>query len=92
MIKPDPTQEILHKLDHEKLEIIGVEELAAETTSTIMLIGMAAMRLQSAAQVIGLLEFTLDKFKRGACDDCRALAVRIAAELSRQYNDATKEE
>lgn len=87
-------QKILHDLDHQKLEAIGVEILAAQSAMFILTL-MATVTVSDKGldrtQVIASLS-TLAKWARdGMCPACVELSERIEHEMERSFQEFMRE-
>lgn len=79
-------KDILHDLDHQKLEAIGVEQLGNQTkdalSATLDILRIFSL---SPAQNIALLNVLSEVLQEAACSKCLDLSFRIQKNLLREY-------
>ncbi len=78
----DELHDVLHDLDHQKYEAIGVEQLAkeaGETMSAVMLI--IKFMSTNSAQDLAVLYSLAELMEREMCDKCIDLSTRIRRQI-----------
>lgn len=82
----DMLQRILHDLEHQKLEAIGVEQLAKDTIPFMMGILMAVRFTNlSVPQIIATLRTIAHSLSDGMCAGCQDFANRIEKEMNNDF-------
>lgn len=86
----DDLKDILHELDHQKMEAIGVEQLGHQTKDTISAI-LVILRIfgHAPSQNIALLNVLSEVLQEAACSKCLDLSLRIQTNLLREYSQFT---
>ena len=88
----DDLNDILHNLDHQKYEAIGVERLAKESQPLMSGILLLIRTIQTInAQDLAVISMLNDMLQEKACMRCLDLSLRIKAELMREFAEWEKE-
>ena len=83
--------DILHKLDHQKLEAIGVESLSEDAKRYIMLVTAVSKVVDLPPPVkLGSFLFLAKVMEEEYCIDCKELAERICSELQKSLDESTE--
>jgi len=79
-------KDILHSLDHQKWEAIGVEALAKDSATTMQLILlMTKLGNTSLSQDLATFWALKELMEPQLCDDCITLAKRIKNQILADY-------
>ena len=84
-------EDILHELDHQKFEAIGIERLSedAKVMMSAILFLLRTANL-SSAQDLAVLSTLLETLQEKSCSKCLALSDRLKRHMIAEYNTYEK--
>lgn len=84
----DSLREVLHNLEHQKLEAIGVEKLADDSLTLVSTMVILAERTRlSKIQLMAVYSILARWLKDESCEACIEFAARIENQIYKEYQE-----